>query len=100
MRESMRKTAKLCATLTLLLVTISLAAGESHSFTRTEAKRIDELMTLYHKYGQFNGAILVAERGRVVYERAFGQANLEWSIPNTLDTKFEIASMTKPMTAL
>ena len=45
-------------------------------------------MALYHKYEQFNRVILVAERGQVLYERAFGQANLEWGIPNTLDTKF------------
>ncbi len=91
---------RLFATVALLLAVINLEAAETRSFAQTKAKRIDELITLYHKYGQFNGVILVAERGQVVYERAFGQANLEWGIPNTLDTKFEIASMTKPMTAL
>ncbi len=84
----------------LALALIIFATTETHSFAQTKAKRMDELMTIYHKYEQFNGVILVAERGQVVYERAFGQANLEWDIPNTLDTKFEIASMTKPMTAL
>lgn len=79
---------------------MSFAATETHSFAQTKSNRIDGLMRLYHKYGQFNGVILVAERGQVIYERAFGQANLEWGIPNTLDTKFEIASMTKPLTAL
>lgn len=88
------------ATVALLLAVMSFAATETRSFAQTKAKRIDELMTLYHKYEQFNGVILVAERGQVVYERALGQANLEWGIRNTLDTKFEIASMTKPMTAL
>lgn len=91
---------RLFAKAALLLAVMSLLATETHTFAQTRAKRIDELMTLYHKYSQFNGVILVAERGQVVYERAFGQANLEWGIPNTLDTKFEIASMTKPMTAL
>lgn len=96
MRNNVRRFAKI----TILLALINLAAAETHGFAQPKAKRIEELMTLYHKYGQFNGVILVAERGQVVYERAFGQANLEWGIPNTLDTKFEIASMTKPMTAL
>ena len=96
----MRNNIRLFAKVALSFAVIILAATETYSFAQTRAKRIDELMTLYHKYGQFNGVILVAERGQVVYERAFGQANLEWGIPNTLDTKFEIASMTKPMTAL
>ncbi|RPJ58731.1 MAG: hypothetical protein EHM23_16620, partial [Acidobacteria bacterium] len=64
---------RLFARVALSLAVISLAATETHSFAQTKAKRIDELMTLYHKYGQFNGVILVAERGQVVYERAFGQ---------------------------
>jgi CubicO group peptidase (beta-lactamase class C family) len=96
----MENNVKLFAKLALLLVVINLAAVETRSFAQTKAKRIDELLTLYNKYGQFNGVILVAERGKVIYERAYGQANIEWGIPNTLDTKFEIASMTKPMTAL
>src|SRR5438046_2009273 len=100
MRKLMGNNVKLFAKLALLLVAINLAAVETRSFAQTKAKRIDELLTLYNKYGQFNGVILVAERGKVIYERAFGQANIEWGIPNTLDTKFEIASMTKPMTAL
>ena len=61
---------------------------------------IDTFMNRAVEYGQFNGAILVIDRGRRVYERAFGEANMEWHIPNTVDTRFEIASMTKPMTAI
>ena len=100
MRTLVGNNVTLCAKVALLLAVISLAATETRSFAQTKAKRIDELLTLYHKYGQFNGVVLVGERGQIVYERAFGQANLEWGNPNTLDTKFEIASMTKPMTAL
>lgn len=57
-------------------------------------------MTRAASYRQFNGAILVVDRGREVYERAFGEASMEWPVPNTVDTRFEIASMTKPMTAI
>ena len=82
------------------LLFVAIVATETDTFAQTKAIKIDELMKLYHGYAQFNGVVLVSERGQVIYERAFGQANLEWAIPNTLDTKFEIASMTKPMTAL
>jgi CubicO group peptidase (beta-lactamase class C family) len=61
---------------------------------------IDSFMTRAAEYGQFNGAILVIDRGQRVYERAFGEANIEWHVPNTVTTRFEIASMTKPMTAI
>ena len=64
------------------------------------AARIDSFISRAASYRQFNGAILVVDGGRKVYERAFGEANIEWRVPNTLDTRFEIASMTKPMTAI
>jgi len=58
------------------------------------------LVGAYHQLGQFDGVVLVADAGRVVYRGAFGLANREWQVPHTLDSRFEIASMTKPMTAI
>ena len=75
------------AQVALLFVAISLVATETATFAQTKAVKIDELMKLYHGHDQFNGVVLVSERGQVIYERAFGQANLEWAIPNTLDRK-------------
>ena len=45
--------------------------------------------------GLFSGAVLVADQGQVIFKQAFGMANHEWSIPNTTDTKFRIASVSK-----
>jgi CubicO group peptidase (beta-lactamase class C family) len=62
--------------------------------------RIDEVMRSYAAAEDFSGSVLVARGGRIVYQHAFGYANLEWKIPNDLQTKFEIGSMTKQFTAL
>ena len=43
--------------------------------------------------------MLVAENGRVVYKKGFGYANMEWKVPNDVDTKFRLASVTKQFTA-
>src|ERR1044071_981150 len=61
--------------------------------------KIQELLTLAHKYRQFNGTALVAENGKVIYKGAFGMANMEWNIPNAPDTKFRLGSITKQFTA-
>jgi len=45
--------------------------------------------------GLFSGAVLVADEGEVIYKEAFGLANREWQIPNTTDTKFRLASVSK-----
>lgn len=62
--------------------------------------QIDQIMRARFAAGDFNGTVLVARQGRVLYQRAFGLANREWNIPNDLETKFEIGSMTKQFTAL
>jgi CubicO group peptidase (beta-lactamase class C family) len=35
----------------------------------------------------------------VIYKKGFGYANMEWKIPNDVDTKFRLGSITKQFTA-
>lgn len=65
-----------------------------------KADRIDKLMSRYHEYGQFNGVALVAENGKIIYEKGFGYANMEWKIPNTPNTKFRLGSLSKQFTSM
>lgn len=56
-------------------------------------------------YRVFSGAragfvALVAREGRIVYARTTGDADLEAGVPMSLDTRFHLASMTKPITAV
>ncbi|WP_456438278.1 serine hydrolase [Psychroserpens sp.] len=65
-----------------------------------KSNKIDEIVNLYSDYGMINGAVLVADKGEIIYKKGIGLANMEWGIPNKTDTKFQIASMTKSFTAL
>jgi CubicO group peptidase (beta-lactamase class C family) len=47
-----------------------------------------------------SGAVLVARRGRPVFARAFGMAQRDPPAPNILDTRFELASLSKLFTAV
>lgn len=76
-----------------LLLTINIAA-------QSKKDKLDEIMKTYHRFNMFDGAVLVAENGKVIYKSAFGMANQEWDIPNTTDTKFMIGSVSKPLTAI
>ena len=62
--------------------------------------KINELMSAYADNGQFNGTILIKKGENFIYKKAFGLANREWDIPNTIDSKFLIGSIGKPFTAL
>lgn len=87
------KISKLIASLLVAFITATSAISQQN------VQQIDRLMRQYYGYGQFNGSILVAENGKIVYKKGFGMANMEWSLPNQPDTKFRIGSITKQFTA-
>jgi CubicO group peptidase (beta-lactamase class C family) len=47
----------------------------------------------------FRGTIVVERNGQALIEKSYGTAVEEWQIPNSADTKFEIASLSKQFTA-
>lgn len=50
--------------------------------------------------GKFAGAVLLAKDGKPIFSGAYGMADREKKIPNTLNTKFRIGSMNKMFTAV
>src|SRR5215211_1816582 len=83
----------------LTYAAIILLMAQHAALAQDHAAKIQEVLALAHKYQQFNGSALVAENGKVIYKGAYGLANMEWNIPNTPDTKFRLASVTKQFTA-
>lgn len=78
---------------------LAILAFQVSALAQSKTTRIDNLVSLYNKYGQFNGSVLVADNGKVVYQKGFGLANMEWNIPNAPDTKFRLGSITKQFTS-
>ena len=64
-----------------------------------KAKRIDTLMTYCFENGLFNGTILVSNKGKVIYEKAFGYSNIQSKELLTLNSPFYLASLSKPFTS-
>jgi CubicO group peptidase (beta-lactamase class C family) len=63
------------------------------------ASLLDNYMQAQVNVNEFTGTVLVAKKGKIIYEKAFGLADREWNIPNTIQSKFEIGSITKQFTA-
>lgn len=63
------------------------------------ARIIDTNVSRLAKEDAFAGVMYVAARDSIIYARAFGLANREDSIPNTVGTRFALASMGKMFTA-
>jgi CubicO group peptidase (beta-lactamase class C family) len=85
---------------TTLIIFISLLISINVSFSQTKIQQMDKLLNLYLEYGQFNGSVLVADQGKVIYKKGFGMANMEWDIPNNANTKHRLGSITKQFTAM
>jgi len=81
--------------LVLVAVLASCATAEP---PEDPVEAMGELMSRYEANGLFSGAVLVAEGGEVLFEDAYGYANREWMVPNTVDTRFRIASISKRFT--
>ena len=60
--------------------------------------RLDTLFDNANEQNLFNGVVLIAERGEIVFTKATGYANMEWEVPHILDSKFQIASLSKQFT--
>ncbi len=54
----------------------------------------------YADGGLFSGVVLVSKGNAVVYQQAFGLADRALNVPNTVESKFHIASLSKPITAV
>ena len=49
---------------------------------------------------RFAGAVLIAHNGKPVFAQAYGLADREHKVPNTIKTRFHIGSMNKMFTAV
>lgn len=61
---------------------------------------MEKLFDGFEKQHALNGNVLVAENGKVVYQRSFGFANLKNQERNTYASAFQIGSVSKTFTAV
>lgn len=71
-----------------------IAFGQSPTF---DGKLLDRKV---RELPHFSGVILVARNGIPIYHKAFGYSNMADKVPNTIDTRFNMASMNKMFTGL
>jgi CubicO group peptidase (beta-lactamase class C family) len=62
--------------------------------------KIDSLFQVLSKKRGFNGNVLIAQGGKVIYENAFGYADLKEKTPLNIESTFQLASITKQFTAM
>jgi CubicO group peptidase (beta-lactamase class C family) len=81
----------------LLVALFLIFAG--NSIYSQKNKQIDELLTTYEKADQFSGSVLVAEKGKIIFEKSYGYRNSSKKEKNTNNSLYRIYSTTKIFTA-
>lgn len=64
-----------------------------------KAKKLDSLFKKKATLDGFNGCVLVAQRGQIIYKNAFGLSNFKTKDSLTINSSFQLASASKTFTA-
>jgi CubicO group peptidase (beta-lactamase class C family) len=83
----------------LAIVIVSVAACNP-SRPDSQSARVDKLFADWNRTDTPGCAVGISRNGGVVYERGYGMANLELSVPIIPTTVFSIASISKAFTAM
>lgn len=62
--------------------------------------KLEQYMDAQFAINDFSGTVLVSKNDSVVFKKAYGFANYEWKVKNTIDSKFSLASVSKQFTAV
>lgn len=87
----------------LLAGTILLVMMGSTKHTNLKGSLQQKLATFMDKKSdemKFNGTVLVAQNGHIIFQKGYGYADYEAKIPNQINTEYRIASLTKSFTAV
>jgi CubicO group peptidase (beta-lactamase class C family) len=82
------------------LAAIFLTLNGFSQLNEEKIEQIDSLFTPWNAANQPGGTVLISQKGEMLFSRAYGLASLEYNVPNTLNTRFNIGSLSKQFTAM
>jgi len=91
------------------ILTLVVALVWSFSFSSTVTKgqaqsqlasEFDKVISSEFKGQEPGGVVLITQKGKIIYKKAFGLANVELEVPMKEEMVFNIASITKQFTAV
>jgi CubicO group peptidase (beta-lactamase class C family) len=83
-----------------LIAAIFISLNGFSQINKEKSKLIDSLFTSWNSPSHPGGTVLISQNGETVFSKAYGLASLEYNIPNTKNTRFNIGSLSKQFTAM
>ncbi len=84
----------------LPLVFIFLYSCNQKEQTNPLSTKLDEYLSGQAKYFRFNGNVLVADKGKIIYQKSYGFADFDSQRMLNDSSVFELASVSKQFTAM
>lgn len=91
---------KKCLNFTAIIIFMTNFALGNLEQIDERAKKADEFLSQWDKNDMPGCSVGAIKDGKLIYKRAFGMANLDYNVPNTTTTLFNLASASKPFTAM
>ena len=88
---------KLIFSTLIIIITCSCNVSDKQNPSNGNYQEFDDF---FQSIENFSGNVLVSIDGNSVYYKCFGYASRELSVKNTIETKFRIGSISKPITAI
>jgi CubicO group peptidase (beta-lactamase class C family) len=85
---------------TFLLIAIGLSLFNLTFGQSAQYKQLDSLVNSLFKQKMFNGNVLIADKGKIIFEKSYGLANEKTEQKINNHTIFELASVSKQFTAM
>ena len=83
----------------LTALVILIRGATAQQLTAQTKADFDKLIDKRYKADEPGGVVLIAQNGKILYQRRFGMANLESKTKMQADMLFNIGSQTKQFTA-
>lgn len=83
----------------VFLAAVVLLFQASAFAQKSKTALINDFVTAKAKYHDFNGNVLVTEKGQIVYKKSFGYSDFKTRQPLTDNSVFNLASISKQFTA-
>lgn len=87
-------------TLCMILFIGTMCAAQNTQIGDKQISQINQKVEELANNDRFSGTVLIAKGNEILYQKAVGLANKELNVQNSIDTKFNLASMNKMFTSI
>jgi CubicO group peptidase (beta-lactamase class C family) len=90
---------KTVSMIAIVLSVTSLSLSARARLEDDKAHQVDALFKEYNRRDSPGAAVVIVQNGKIILQREYGSANLEYGIPITSKTVFHVGSVSKQFTA-